>query len=533
MSVQGQKSTEGRVWSTQHHRIHPSADTILHHNQGMDNMSFGTDGSDPLGVNGTANGLSSDGKRKAPQDPDKVIAVLGSGDYGRAISRRMVNSGVTVYIGSRDPNRSKIKNLVRQTGAVLAAQEVALAAAKMVVVAVGRDHYDYLPITNLRGKILIDVSNNTERRRGPHYRSNAEYLQGLVPEAKVVKGFNVLSAYALENGGLQGSKEVFLASDHIDAKAKVSDLVRMMGFHPVDWGSLQASRDIEDVPLHLMPSWKRPVAVVFGVFLFLWLLALFSFQICPNIASGEWTEKWSHIAMKNFNRVLAITAIWILSFCYIPGLIASYIQLWRGTKYSRFPKWLDDWLKMRKQLGLLMLGLASLHACISVAYVTPQTTSWVYEDPVKVQAQVIVDENTTTTDTITIYNDEFNWRGELFLTMGAIAMCLTIVLGISSLPSVTATLSWREFTFIQSKLGWVALICAAAHDIFLAWQFMFLYWGCFRTLPIGPQYALYPPFIAVIMKIPLLLPPVDNYLQKIRKGYERGSQYEVRKSEVA
>ena len=40
------------------------------------------------------------------------------------------------------------------------------------------------------------------------YRSNAEYLQGLVPDARVVKGFNVLSAYALENGGLQGSKEV-------------------------------------------------------------------------------------------------------------------------------------------------------------------------------------------------------------------------------------------------------------------------------------------------------------------------------------
>jgi len=43
------------------------------------------------------------------------------------------------------------------------------------------------------------------------YRSNAEYLQGLVPEAKVVKGFNVLSAYALESGGLQGSKEVGLS----------------------------------------------------------------------------------------------------------------------------------------------------------------------------------------------------------------------------------------------------------------------------------------------------------------------------------
>ena len=33
-------------------------------------------------------------------------------------------------------------------------------------------------------------------------------MQNLAPKAKVVKGFNVLSAYALESGGIQGSKEV-------------------------------------------------------------------------------------------------------------------------------------------------------------------------------------------------------------------------------------------------------------------------------------------------------------------------------------
>ena len=66
-------------------------------------------------------------------------------------------------------------------------------------------------------------------------------------------------------------------------------------------------------------------------------------------------------------------------------------------------------------------------------------------------------------------------------------MLLTAVLGVSSLPSVTAGLSWREFTFIQSKLGWVCLVLASLHDIFLAWLDMFKYWGCFDTLPIGPQ----------------------------------------------
>lgn len=70
---------------------------------------------------------------------------------------------------------------------------------------------------------------------------------------------------------------------------------------------------------------------------------------------------------------------------------------------------------------------------------------------------------------------------------GAIALCLLVVLGITSLPSVTATLSWREFIFVQSKLGWVAMVVAALHDIFLAWNYMVVYWSCFKTFPIGPQ----------------------------------------------
>ena len=38
--------------------------------------------------------------------------------------------------------------------------------------------------------------------------SNAEYLQQLVPSARVVKALNILSAYSLETGGIQGSREV-------------------------------------------------------------------------------------------------------------------------------------------------------------------------------------------------------------------------------------------------------------------------------------------------------------------------------------
>ncbi|XP_076060592.1 metalloreductase STEAP3-like isoform X2 [Oratosquilla oratoria] len=485
----------------------------------MNNPGFDQSPTDTYS-NGNAHEKMANGKVNT--DPNKVVAVLGSGDYGRALSGRLVRSGYEVFIGSRDPNKNlKIREMVASTGATLTTQDVALSHARVVIIAVGRDNYDALPLSQLVGKVVVDVSNNTKSKKGPHHRSNAEYLQGLTRDTEVVKSFNVLSAYALENGGLQGSKEVFLASDFPEAKSLVSQMVRDMGFTPVDWGALKAARDIEEVPLRLMPSWKKPVKVAFGVFLGLWIMSFIQFQICMNSQYYNWTWGWKHLGMQNFNRTIAICAIWTLALCYLPGLIAAYLQLWRGTKYSRFPAFLDDWLKMRKQLGLLMLGMAAIHACISVAVLTPQSTAWVYEDPKEIEVLVPGENGTTTTSVVKEYNFEFNWRGELFLTMGAVSTCLLTVLGISSLPSVTATLSWREFTFIQSKLGWVAMVVAVLHDIFLAWYYMFLYKGCYGYLPIGPQYALYLPMLCIILKIPLLIPPVDNHLQRIRGGYER------------
>ena len=56
----------------------------------------------------------------------------------------------------------------------------------------------------LEGKTVIDVSNRSTTYRKME-QSQAEYLQSLLPRSAVVKAFNVLSAYALENGGLQGN----------------------------------------------------------------------------------------------------------------------------------------------------------------------------------------------------------------------------------------------------------------------------------------------------------------------------------------
>ena len=93
--------------------------------------------------------------------------------------------------------------------------------------------------------------------------------------------------------------------------------------------------------------------------------------------------------------------------------MAAYLQLARGTKYSVFPGWLDAWLRIRKQLGLLMLLSASVHGCYYCLLYTPHGVT--------------------------------TWRTTIYLTAGVIAYFIAVILGITSLPSVSAALTWREF----------------------------------------------------------------------------------------
>ena len=142
----------------------------------------------------------------------------------------------------------------------------------------------------------------------------AERLAELLPRSRVVKSFNVLSAYALESGGLQGSKEVPLAGDCPAARQAVAgntallsapvfsctaELVRRAGFTPLDRGGLAAARQIEDIPLSLFPAWRAPLYTHLALFTLLYLLSFARFQICwPLTWSSTFLwELWHHIPM--------------------------------------------------------------------------------------------------------------------------------------------------------------------------------------------------------------------------------------------
>ena len=100
------------------------------------------------------------------------------------------------------------RQLIEKVGAKLLKTEDAIKSSHLVVMCVPKDFYEKQPLHLLEGKTVIDVSNRSTTYRKME-QSQAEYLQSLLPRSAVVKAFNVLSAYALENGGLQGIFQSF------------------------------------------------------------------------------------------------------------------------------------------------------------------------------------------------------------------------------------------------------------------------------------------------------------------------------------
>ncbi|MPC55992.1 Metalloreductase STEAP3 [Portunus trituberculatus] len=246
------------------------------------------------------------------------------------------------------------RDLVRaKPGCRLVTQEEA-AKADMVVVAVGADHYHRLPLGMLKHKVVIDVANFTAPP-SPHQPSNAEMLQQMIPQAQVVKSFNVLSAYALENNVQQQAKQVPVASDWPEARRRVLELVKQMGYSPVDKGPLKFARDIEAIPLQLMPSWRKPMMVIGSLFVFHYLLLLFKTMFNNALYKG-------HI---------------IYSLLFMVRQMCLGVAVWSGT-YDPL----------------------------------------VWEPPFVASLDVRVNSTTLVTQEIPIYSNRMSLRGELFLTFG-------------------------------------------------------------------------------------------------------------------
>ncbi len=173
------------------------------------------------------------------------IGIIGSGHIGATAAKLFVGAGHPVAISnSRGPE--SLHGLIGELGPGAQATTSAEAAefGELILVAIPLGRWRELPLDRLPGRIVVDAMNYYPERDGQldlGEGGSSGLLAAAAPGARVVKAFNTMNWELL---GRESSEDpdrrlaLFLAGDDEEAKAAVSELIREIGFAPVDTGSL-------------------------------------------------------------------------------------------------------------------------------------------------------------------------------------------------------------------------------------------------------------------------------------------------------
>ena len=187
-----------------------------------------------------------------------MIAVVGAGDFGLAMGHAVGRTGQQFCFAVRDPatvaasvdTMKKLDALKTCTG--VSDIQTALHSAELVILAVPYKAAAPLvaSVPDWNQRIVVDCTNplmaGLKGLEVGHNTSAAEEIALSAHNARVVKAFSTLSAYVLEHPTF-GTGRAFLpvCGDDPDARARIIDLGRLMGFDVVDIGPLAHARYIE------------------------------------------------------------------------------------------------------------------------------------------------------------------------------------------------------------------------------------------------------------------------------------------------
>ena len=208
------------------------------------------------------------------------IAIIGgTGPEGRGLGLRFAMAGHRVVLGSRDAGRAaeaaaSVLQLAPGLPVTGIANADAVRDADWVVLSVP---YNGLAPTvqalapSLAGKLVISVvaplSFDGGRPRAVFVPegSAAQQVAALLPESQVASAFHHLSAQDLLDPEHPLECDVIVCADVPEAKQQVMDLAgRLKGLRPVDGGSLENSRYVEELTallLHVNRRYKTRASV--------------------------------------------------------------------------------------------------------------------------------------------------------------------------------------------------------------------------------------------------------------------------------
>ena len=197
------------------------------------------------------------------QGSGDCIAIIGTGSVGGALGPRFAGLGERIVYGSRTPDEERVQNLVARTGedASAVSPVEAASACGTIVLAVPWSAVEgtVRSFGDLDGKLVVDVTNPLGVRDGVEVAaplkaaSMGEFVQSLVPGARVVKAFNTIYYTVMAHPATAGGPvSVLISGDDAGAKSRVAELAKGIGFEPVDVGPLRTARYTEAMALLLV-----------------------------------------------------------------------------------------------------------------------------------------------------------------------------------------------------------------------------------------------------------------------------------------
>ena len=190
------------------------------------------------------------------------VGVLGTGEVGRRLAAGFVSRGSIVMIGSRDPSKPELADWLSGDGAGVEVGTFAEAAGQgelLVLAVLGNAAEEAIAAAgpaNFGGKVVIDATNPLDFSGGfpPNLSitgddSLGERVQHALPDAKVVKAFNIIgSPYFVDPSFSEGKPTMLIAGDDEDAKRTVGDVLVDFGWpDPVDIGGIEGARELEAI----------------------------------------------------------------------------------------------------------------------------------------------------------------------------------------------------------------------------------------------------------------------------------------------
>ena len=185
------------------------------------------------------------------------IAILGTGDVGKALGKGFLERGDEVMMGSRDRDKPRAwaaQAGPRASGGTFGEAAAWGEAAVLATIWSGTENALRLAGTeSLAGKLVVDATNPLVFHPGQppalalgHADSGGEQVQRWLPSSKVVKAFNIVGhAHMVHPDFPGGPPDMFYCGNDAAAKKTVERVLVDFGWNTIDIGGIEGARLLE------------------------------------------------------------------------------------------------------------------------------------------------------------------------------------------------------------------------------------------------------------------------------------------------